>query len=117
MRQTNASEDRRHALGSLLKRLEKFATAKSELLRQLEDLNVRERVVQQEYNALLNADVPALDLPDEIFAMIFKIIHSSRTQRSSDDNNMMLFEVLASHVSRRWRQIALGMPDLWTQIR
>ncbi|KZP11604.1 hypothetical protein FIBSPDRAFT_182791 [Athelia psychrophila] len=108
MRQIN--EDRRRARGSLLKRLEEFAAARRELIRQLEDLYVRETAAQREYNILHNADAPTSDLPDEIIMMIFE-----EGMRQGHQSHHL--GIIASHVSHRLRKVALANPRLWTSIR
>ncbi|KZP22387.1 hypothetical protein FIBSPDRAFT_952998 [Athelia psychrophila] len=109
------SEERRHALGLLLKRLEEFAAARLELLRQLEELDVQARAVQQTHNAIHNADAPTSDLPDEILAMIFEegILLKDRPSYFYVPCH---FGVLVSHVSHRWREVALANSRLWTSI-
>lgn len=53
---------------------------------------------------------PISSLPSEILAAIFETGHTSQ---SPEDR----FEITISHVSQHWRDIAIGMPRLWTGIR
>ena len=58
------------------------------------------------------AITPSVDfLPPEILALIFL---AARPRRRSRYN--IPFEVLLSHVSTRWRAVALGTPSLWVNI-
>lgn len=63
-----------------------------------------------EYNALHNMTVAVSSLPNEILAIIFEIGHSSSTYASG-------FELLVSHVSQHWKDVASQTPKLWTTIR
>lgn len=65
--------------------------------------------LQAEYNSLHN-DMAAISLlPVEILSLIFETGHASSDVRDR-------FELLVSHVTRRWRSIAIGTPMLWTNI-
>ncbi|KAG1849937.1 hypothetical protein DFJ58DRAFT_888584 [Suillus subalutaceus] len=54
---------------------------------------------------------PLFRLPDEILVEIIKHGAETMIDRSGDS-----FEKTASHVSRRWRTIAISNPSLWTYI-
>lgn len=55
----------------------------------------------------------ATSLPTEVLMMIFEIARRLSYPRTRKRNR---FEVTISHVSQRWRSIALEMPSLWTSI-
>ncbi|KAF7978773.1 hypothetical protein HWV62_44814 [Athelia sp. TMB] len=92
-------------------RLEEIAVAKQKLFFQLEELNMQERAVQLEHNVMHNLDAPTSNLPDEILAMIFEAGSCFGLPPKYH------FGELVSHVSHRWRRIALTTPWLWAEIR
>ncbi|KAJ7763916.1 hypothetical protein B0H14DRAFT_3165534 [Mycena olivaceomarginata] len=58
---------------------------------------------------------PAVDnLPDDVLATILKLVANLPVLSSERDPPA---PVAASRVSRRWRIVALGSPELWTNIR
>lgn len=94
----------------LLETLQEIAAARAELFHQLEELNAREIAVRSEHNSLHNnvATVTA-NLPNEVLSMVFKAgVYHTR--------DSIQFSVPISHVSQRWRSIALSAPELWTNI-
>lgn len=104
-------EDRRDRLQSLSEHLENFATTRRKLASQTSDLDDQAAPVQREYNGLHNLDTPTSNTPDEVMAMIFKEgIFLERDSR-------VHFGELVSHISHRWRGVALATPSLWTKIR
>ena len=109
MRQIN--EQRRQRVQVLSGRLAEIEKQTCNLLVQLEDLAAKAAAVRSEYNTLLNLDAPTSDLPDEVLALIFEIGTRSNWESARD------FQVLVSHVSHRWRAIALATAQLWASIR
>lgn len=105
------TEDRLRRLISLSEQLEELATTKHELLRKLADLETRERAIQREYKALHNLDAPTFDLPSEIISKIFE--EGLALERFKHPHS----GIIASHVSRRWRHIALQTPRLWSNVQ
>ncbi|KAF7968985.1 hypothetical protein HWV62_28710 [Athelia sp. TMB] len=89
---------------------EKIARAERELIPQLENLDAQEKVILLEHNLLHNLDAPTSNLPDEILAMVFE----AGMVRDSDDR--FYFGERVSHVSHRWRCVALSTPCLWAHI-
>lgn len=88
-----------------------ISSQREALLSKLEDLEEQARVVKAEYNSVLNHSAGIYTLPVEILASIFQAGHVPlHTQ-----NNQ--FEVLVSHVSSHWRQVALTTPALWASVR
>lgn len=103
-------EDRQHRVRLLSKSLEEVATKRCALLRELQDLDDHERILQKELDALHNLDAPIAILPDEVLALVFE------EGRHLQDRPVH-FGIIASHVIRRWRTVALSTPRLWTSIR
>ncbi|KAF7973789.1 hypothetical protein HWV62_14274 [Athelia sp. TMB] len=103
--------ERRRRILSLSKRLQEFAAARIKLIAQLEDLDSQTRAVQQEHNALHNLDAPTSNLPNEILSLVFE---AGIGQESYAESH---FGDLVSHVSSRWRAVALTTPRLWADIR
>ncbi|KAF7986649.1 hypothetical protein HWV62_26478 [Athelia sp. TMB] len=105
MRQINWQ--RQFRLFYLAQFLDEIVTKRHDLLRQLEDLVTQQKSIQLEH-AVLHLDVQTSDLPDEILALIFEAGVTPYEPR---------FGELISHVSQRWRRIALATPWLWANIR
>ncbi|KZV62201.1 hypothetical protein PENSPDRAFT_758880 [Peniophora sp. CONT] len=66
---------------------------------------------------------PINTLPAELLADIFQLGQEAHAEQHAEENSeveedeeddYMPFEILASHVCRRWRDVALGTPSLWT---
>ncbi|KAJ7700833.1 hypothetical protein B0H17DRAFT_1247518, partial [Mycena rosella] len=53
-------------------------------------------------------------LPDEIFAVIFKLVADSPITSLETDEP---FPLAASRVSRRWRAVTLASPEIWATVR
>ncbi|KAF7975899.1 hypothetical protein HWV62_8321 [Athelia sp. TMB] len=104
-------QSKSNAEGVLLKRLEEFADAKRNLLCQLEELEVQIKATQRELNALHNLHAPTSSFPDEVLAMVFEAGINLITGSTRH------FGPLVSHVTRRWRTVALATPRLWSTIR
>ncbi|KAK7021246.1 F-box domain-containing protein [Favolaschia claudopus] len=78
-------------------------------LNHLQRLENRRRDILVDINAL---ESPILDLPAEIVCEIFLrcLLHPHVVPRAHDA------PILLTHVCRRWREIALSFPGLWTSI-
>ena len=75
-------------------------------------INTLSTFIQSEYkNAKAKAAVIS-SLPEEILAIIFETGHVA----SSVEKTNRPFEIRVSHVSQRWRNIALQTPRIWTNI-
>lgn len=94
-------------MSSLLDRLDKLKTARAELALQLKVIEAESKDVQTEYNLLHNESLPVSVLPYDVLAMIFE----------AAIYKVECFEITISHVSQRWRDIALRTPLLWAMIR
>ena len=109
MRQIN--HGRRRRVQALLDRLREIANEKKNLLARLEDLQEQEKAVRQEHITLHNLDAATSDLPDEILASIFE------AGMWYDKEEWRDFQIRVSHVSHRWRAIALATTQLWSNIQ
>lgn len=111
-------QDRQRRIKELWRDLQDIALAKAELVRQLEHLDVLTAEYTLEHNKLVNLGGPISRVPDEIIAMIFEqgTLMRARKQRKHDTPHQH-FGVIASHVTSRWRAIALTTPRLWTKIK
>lgn len=76
--------------------------------RSLEDLGVQ-RAELVESMALTEGDIP-----DEILAMIFAVGQEDETDWISSGSP---FRMIVSHVSNRWREVAIHHPRLWSSFR
>ncbi|KZP32574.1 hypothetical protein FIBSPDRAFT_1036723 [Athelia psychrophila] len=107
------SEARRQRALSLSERLEEIASARLKLPAELDNLDAQERAVRLERSILHNLDAPTSDIPDELLAMIFEADEDIPLSQGFESH----VGALASHVSHRWRKIALSTPRLWSRIR
>lgn len=107
-RHQNNDDRRSQRIQFLRKSLQDIASARQELIIQLEDLDAQARALQLEHNSLQNLNAPTSNVPEEVLAMVFE----AGTAGCASD-----FGRLVSHVSHRWRSIALANPYLWTDIR
>ena len=113
------------SLDDLLVREVEIENAKAQLLSQVDELNnslAHIRVCIAEIRDV-NRDAITSSLPNETLAAIFEAglaltkkpyfvsWHAQRPERSKP------FEILVSSVSRRWRNVALRTPQLWTDLR
>ncbi|KAF7982686.1 hypothetical protein HWV62_27176 [Athelia sp. TMB] len=108
MRQVN--ECRRGRVLLIFQQLDKLATARRDLITQLNGLDRQTGELQHEYNALHNLDAPISLLPDEILAMVFEAAKPVKEERSSH------FGSLLCRITHRWRGVALATPTLWVDI-
>lgn len=111
------------SLSSLAAQLEAIGDTRDRLCRQISDLqdqintlqcqvdgyDEQSRTIQLEYNSICNRTAAVSTLPNEVLAIIFKTAHLSQGSKYRT-------EVTISHVTRRWRHVALATPRLWTTI-
>ena len=88
------------------------------LHKELEIVDLDLKTQQAQYSRLLNSDTAIYKLPNELLAEIFMLCADNRSWPipSRNGSNFHLFQVVVSHVSRRWREVALGAPLLWNVI-
>ncbi|KAF7986267.1 hypothetical protein HWV62_35184 [Athelia sp. TMB] len=102
--------DRRRRALLLSERLEDIAAARRNLVLQLEALDEQAKTMQHEVNVLHNIDALTSNVPDEALAMIFE------AGALPGSSHWPHFGVVVSHVSSRWRRVALSTPRLWTNV-
>ena len=102
----------RHALLTSITTLE---VRKAELLKELELVDLNLKIQRAEYSRQLNEDAAIYNLPNELLTGIFMSCQqATRPKRGSA--RMLPLQVIVSHVSHRWRDIALATPLLWNTI-
>jgi F-box-like len=113
------------SLDDLLNREVEIENAKAQLFSQIDELNnslAHIRVCIAEIRDV-NRDAVTSNLPDETLAAIFEAGLALTKQPYVVSWNPPYitrnkpFEILVSSVSRRWRNVALQTPRLWTDIR
>ena len=92
-------------------RIEQIKTAHAYLLRKARDLEVSQKRLQNERNALKNQLSPVSSLPNELLSAVFEDLASDMSPTGPP------VEIVLSHVSRRFRGIAMNTRQLWTRIR
>ncbi|KAF7979851.1 hypothetical protein HWV62_40603 [Athelia sp. TMB] len=97
--------------------IEALSIQRRKLLLQLKELDAHAAVVLFEHNKLHNLDAPTSDLPDEMLAMIFEMGMRAELVDPHGTNGVVTFSALVSHVSHRWRRVALASPNLWSTIQ
>lgn len=81
------------------------------LLRQVAELDVEIGIEFAKYTRILNDDAPVYRLPNDLLTHIFLLC-----QHHSRKGSIPPFQVIASHVSHRWRTIVITTPLLWNTI-
>lgn len=102
-------------ISTLSKRLKTIEKARKELTRQLEELELEAIAKRSELASLRNEGAPISSLPDEVLAIIFEI--GQQIPRGYSNYKVWQpFELAITHVTRHWRFLALGTPQLWTKV-
>ncbi|KAJ7164015.1 hypothetical protein C8R43DRAFT_989446 [Mycena crocata] len=99
-------------LDETAKAIETLELKKSHLLREASEVDLDLRYARAKHGRLLNHKAHIYKLPNEILSHIFTICQQSPGPKAIH----IPFEVLASHVSSMWREVATGTPLLWTAI-
>ncbi|KAJ6570140.1 hypothetical protein DFH09DRAFT_1154124 [Mycena vulgaris] len=94
------------------KAIEALELKKSHLLREASQVDLELRCAKARHGRLLNQNAHISKLPNEILSHIFMICQQTPGPKAMH----ISFEVLASHVSSMWREVATGTPLLWTAI-
>jgi hypothetical protein len=113
------------ALEELKGQSEALRQTEIKLLRQLEDVRTSKSHIDVRIQGLTNEAAPVSCLPNEILSSIFRECMPALCESSWDDPNTHIdtalyelpFIIVASHVNRRFRQVAIGAPQLWAHIR
>lgn len=103
----------------LLSTVEALQLKKEKLLQELEALDLDLRAKKAQYSRLVNEDTLVYRLPNELLTGVFMMCttNPARTWPTSRSCPSPLpFQVVVSHVSHRWRKIALATPLLWNII-
>jgi hypothetical protein len=106
-------------LAELQTEIEQLRSTKNCLLRQVAEVEAALRRAEIRYGKLINQNTPISSIPNEILSMIFKIgqaIFRSNLQDDDDsepEEHEPPFEVLVSHVSTHWRDVAINTHLLW----
>ncbi|KAI0088978.1 hypothetical protein BDY19DRAFT_159309 [Irpex rosettiformis] len=104
---SSGHRSRYHELSLQLQSLE---DSRAVILAQLADLDARIRLVQAERAAV----VPLNTLPDDVMHLILEEACTHPFARcKSGDSYAKDPAITMSHVSRRWRQLALSTPKIW----
>jgi hypothetical protein len=91
-------------------RIDKAKAAHSDLSRKICDLEELQRELHRERNSLKNQITPISSLPNEILSVIFEALAFTVSPK------MPPTEIILSHVSQWFRNIATNTHLLWTQI-
>lgn len=106
------------AFSELKLQLDALQAQKSDLLRQVSEVDFRIKRVQVDYGALVYQSAPISILPNEVLAMVFVQGHamSKLSLKSEWRTDGMLFEVVVSQVASVWREVALSTAELWSVV-
>ncbi|KZP28662.1 hypothetical protein FIBSPDRAFT_1039413 [Athelia psychrophila] len=114
----------RNRIASIAVQMNEIETTRAQLLLTLEELDITLKTLQMEYVTIVNQTSPIASLPNEVLADIFATLHASNEEfftrlHASDEEfftEAPCSEIIVSHVTTHWRQVALGTPKLWTRI-
>src|ERR1700733_12179888 len=91
-------------------RIEEAKVAHADLSRKIRDLEELQRRLHRERNSLTNQITLVSSLPNELLGLIFEALGFEASPKSPPT------EIILSHVSQRFRNIATNTHLLWTQI-
>jgi hypothetical protein len=94
----------------LHKELQHLERTKRDCLLKVEEIDPLWHSKRAQLAHLVNEASPISSLPNEILAMIFEARYSSSAYE-------LPFEILVTHITRRFRNIAISNPQLWNRIR
>ncbi|EGN98919.1 hypothetical protein SERLA73DRAFT_181647, partial [Serpula lacrymans var. lacrymans S7.3] len=91
-------------------------TKHNNLLRHIIHIQISIRHLQARAAHIRNQSAPVSRLPSDILALIFEECrHLPPTWFGV--KRVLPIEVRLSHVTRRWREVAIGIPSLWSSIK
>jgi len=99
-------------LEQIAKKIKTLEAKKNRLLCEVAGVDQEIKLAWAIHGKLLNQNAPISCLPNEMLAMIFMACQQLWLQKSYSRS----FEVVASHVSSHWRDVATGTPLLWSTI-
>src|SRR5882672_1060959 len=92
----------------LHKELQHLERTKQDCLLKVEEIDPLWHSKRAQLAHLVNEASPISSLPNEILAMIFEAGYSSSAYE-------LPFEILVTHITRRFRNIAIPNPQLWNR--
>ncbi|KII92530.1 hypothetical protein PLICRDRAFT_102822, partial [Plicaturopsis crispa FD-325 SS-3] len=98
-------------VADLKNRAKQLEATERDLLQQLRQVQYTLAHVRSRVSSLLNRGAPVSRLPTEVLAKIFW--HGDPAYKTQGP---LPAQVIVSHVSRHWRQVAIDTPMLWTRI-
>lgn len=110
-------DESQRELEDLHKRINALELRKHALHSEAFQLHTALRTLQSRAAHIKNKAVPVSRLPSDVLAIIFEESRRLLAPWSSVTNRPLSPEVQLSHVSSRWREVALSTPALWTTIR
>ncbi|KAL0065272.1 hypothetical protein AAF712_007784 [Marasmius tenuissimus] len=99
------------ALHEVDEHLQGLHNRKSSLLNEIEHIERQIQLAQTRRATLYNDAAPISKLPHELLSSIFLMAREDYARGSPH------LQVMTSHVSSRWRAVAISTPLLWTDIR
>lgn len=107
-------DSRSHALSVLARRIDDTLATLDSQLSEASGLDIDKLLaeLQAEFNEITNLSAPIESLPNEVLSAVFEAGCFSPLGKVPDQR----FELLVSSISRRWRNVAVTTPALWTQI-
>ncbi|OJA09446.1 hypothetical protein AZE42_02632 [Rhizopogon vesiculosus] len=110
-------DDSKRELDDLRKRINTLQERKRVLTSEAFQLHNALRTLQSRAAHITNKTAPVSRLPSDVLAIIFEESRRLLAPWSSPTNRPLSPEIQLSHVSSRWREVALSTPALWTTIR
>lgn len=107
-----------HALSLLARRIEETRSTLDYHVCEVGRLGKLLSELRADFNEITNVNAPIESLPNEVLAMVFQAgcILPCRKAHRPNKRPDPPFELLISLVSRRWRNVAISTPKLWTKI-
>lgn len=110
-------DDSQRELDDLNKRINALQERKHALTLEAFQVHTAIRTLQSRAAHITNKTAPVSRLPSDVLAIIFEESRRLLIPWSSVVKRPLSPEVQLSHVSSRWREVALSTPALWTTIR
>lgn len=110
-------DDSQRELDDLNTRIDALKEKKRALTIEASHLQTALLTLQSRAAHIKNKIAPVSRLPSDVLAIIFEESRRLLAPWSSVTNRPLSPEVQLSHVSSRWREVALSTPALWTTIR
>src|ERR1700733_12574845 len=104
---------RESSIAHVRSRIRSMESRRKDLLRQLTEVKSSLEECHADLALLRGESLSISDLPYEILARVFEL---ARDPSLKVTPRLPRNEVIFSHVTRRWRQVAIGVPSLWTDI-